>query len=134
MDELSPDDKFCCFFLDTDNGTCKRSIECTKQNSSKKLFDYCTKICPKGCVEESYTYHLSSVKSLYNDSYIMHILHSKFVNDIHIKHSPSVELPVLIANLGGVFGFWLGFSMLSAYDWSTRSLVFIFNIVKKRSK
>jgi len=133
IDELSPDDKFCCFFLDTDYEACRRAQECTSRNSSK-LFDYCTKICPKGCVEESYTYHLSSVKSSYNDSYILQILHSKFVNDIHIKHSPSIGLPVLIANLGGVFGFWLGFSILNLYDWLIRSLVFVFNRMKTTSK
>lgn len=99
LEDIKPDDKYC-------NKTQLRKCQ-TKYETMKE----CKRRCPIGCTDYQINYFYSS-KEIDFDIIDIKLAHSRDKFDLFIQHLPKWSFQDLWANIGGLAGLWLGWSLV----------------------
>ena len=90
--------------------------------SLKETQSRCESQCKPDCYTEFYEFHETSSRRVKKTKYdstnktIIKLIH-KTIPDVEIKHFPDFTWSSYVANMGGLAGMCLGFSIISAYRW-----------------
>lgn len=131
-----------------------------KQSISGKMKNACYKSCLPDCIDEEYNFEVeeipfhSSFKNIQKGIKIHQNLRSglrlrphfkkkrvgsahislirKFSGDVTYTHSPQMPFIEFICYVGSLAGLWLGLSVITIYEYSTRLFVFLLRINCKR--
>jgi len=112
---MSDEDKFC----DDQRADCPQN--------DVPIFEKCGKECPKDCLIYTVEYTISEETRPKNKSFQVSIFHSYSKESKVITHTPGMDFGIFVANIGGLAGFWLGFSAIAFYD---QIVLFINTIIK----
>ena len=95
----------------------------------------CQQHCPQNCYDDQYHIIPSVSTPKQRNEILLHVIHNKQVDDLVIEHMPDLNVIVLLANLGGVAGLWLGISILTILDYAAllvKHNFYFINIFKNR--
>ena len=96
--------------------------QCGRPQWYKEAQINCEIRCQPDCYTEFYEFYETSDNQLKDyeihavNRTIIRLIH-KTIPDVEIKHFPEFTWSSYVANMGGLAGMWLGFSMISAYKW-----------------
>ena len=101
--------------------------QCGRRQWYKEAQINCEIRCQPDCYTEFYEFYETSDNVLKDcqmkdcqmnsvNRTVIRLIH-KTIPDVEIKHFPEFTWSSYVANMGGLAGMWLGFSMISAYKW-----------------